>query len=77
MPLFQNGKRNLTERRKTGFFAVQIAFKMQKLVSPETGDEFESDDVSRWFHGVIHALFPVAVQCISRVQQSLVASNSF
>ena len=45
MPLFQNGKRNLTERKKTGFFAVQIAFKMQKLVSPETGDEFESDDV--------------------------------
>ena len=45
MPLFQNGKRNLTERKKAGFFAVQIAFKMQKLVSPETGDEFESDDV--------------------------------
>ena len=39
-------------------------------MSPETGDEFESDDV-------VSALFPVAVQCISRVQQSLGASNSF
>ena len=45
MPLFQNGKRNLTERKKYWFFGCPKCLQNAKIVSPETGDEFESDDV--------------------------------
>ena len=43
--LISKWQKKFDGKKKNCFFAVQIAFKMQKLVSPETGDEFESDDV--------------------------------
>ena len=45
VPLFQNGKRNLTERKKNWAFCCPNCLQNAKIVSPENGDEFESDDV--------------------------------